>query len=40
MSIQLNLIDLGDARKETKQLIAFPLLADSAFSGGLGLLPG
>lgn len=35
MSIQLNLIDLGDATTETKQLLAFPVYIDSAFFQGL-----
>lgn len=35
MSIQLNLIDLGDARKETKQLGVLPLFYDSVFIYGL-----
>lgn len=37
MKTQLNLIDLGDATTETKQLLALPVFIDSTFS--VGLLP-
>lgn len=33
----LNLIDLGDATIETKQLLAMPIFIDNTF--GVGLMP-
>jgi hypothetical protein len=38
MKAKLELIDLGDAMKETKQLFWLPVFFDSAF--GMGMLPG
>lgn len=37
MKAKLELIDLGDATKETKQFVGMPFFVDSAY--GLGLLP-
>lgn len=35
MTIQLDLIDLGDATTETKQLLDYPVFIDSTFFRGL-----
>jgi hypothetical protein len=40
MKIKLTLLDLGDATKETKQLLNLPVFFDSAFYNGLGFVPG
>jgi hypothetical protein len=37
MKVKLELIDLGDATRETKQLLFIPVFLDHIF--GLGLLP-